>query len=176
MVDHTARPVPAACRGAARRHRVEGGRRRELKIRFTDAELDAITARAADAHVSVQRFMVSSSLARRPQPAVPVQLAAEVASLKRLIANLANNVNQIARRLNSGGAPDAGLPAAFGSVCRAMNRLDVALAWFDTPEAVTGSMASHQGSGGHQDPPRTAVPPPPRNDPPPGSPPPGTSP
>jgi hypothetical protein len=176
MVDHTSRPVPAACRGSARRHRVEGGRRRELKIRFTDAELDAITARAADAYVSVQRFMVSSSLARRPLPAVPVQLTAEVASLKRLIANLANNINQIARRLNSGGAPDAALPAAAASICRAMNRLEVALAWFDTPQAATSSTPGQQGSGGGQDPPRTAVQPPPRNDPPPGSPPPGTSP
>jgi Bacterial mobilisation protein (MobC) len=175
MVDHIARPVPAACRGAARRHRVEGGRRRELKIRFTEAELDAITARAADAHVSVQRFMVGSALARRAQPAVPVQLAAEVASLKRLIANLANNINQIARRLNSGGAPDAGLTATADSVRRAMNRLDIAIAWFDSPQAAT-STAGQQGSGGHPDTPRTAAPPHPRDDPSAGLPSPGTPP
>jgi mobilization protein NikA len=169
MVDHIQRPAPAACRGAARRHRVEGGRRHQVKVRFTEAELEAIIARAADAHVSVQRFMVGSALARRPQAAVPVQLAAEVASLRRLVANLANNINQIARRLNSGGAPDAGLTAAADSVRRAMNRLDVAIAWLDSPQAATGP-AVQRGSGGHQDPPRTAGPPLSRNDPPSGPP------
>jgi hypothetical protein len=165
VVDHSPRPVPAACRGAARRHRVEGGRHLALKIRFTEAELEAVTVRAADAHVSVQRFMVGSALARGSQPTFPVQVAAEVASLKRLIANLANNINQIARRLNSGGSPGADLPAALGSVRRAMNRLDVAIAWFDSPQA-TSSTAGQRGSGGQQDPPRIAAPPRPRNGPP----------
>jgi len=166
---------PAACRGAARRHRVEGGRRHQVKVRFTEADLDAITARAADAHVSVQRFMVSSALARRLQPAVPVQLAAEVASLRRLVANLANNINQIARRLNSCAAPDAGISAVADSVRRAMNRLDVAIAWFDSPQAAT-STVGQQESGDYQGPLRTAGLPRPRNDPPPGPPPPGTLP
>jgi hypothetical protein len=59
------RPVAAASRGSARRHRIEGGRRRELKIRFTDAEYDAIIARAADARVSVHRYVADGALAGR---------------------------------------------------------------------------------------------------------------
>ena len=133
MVDRIERQVPAASRGATRRHRVEGGRRLVVKIRFSEAERDAIAVRAASAHVSIPRFMVDSSLARGPQAAVPVQLAAEVASLRRLVANLANNINQIARRLNSGGGWDGSVTAAADSVRRAMNRLDLALAWFDSP-------------------------------------------
>ena len=51
-----AHAVPSALNGAARRHRVEGGRPRHVKIRFTDAEYDAIAARAVEARVSVPRF------------------------------------------------------------------------------------------------------------------------
>lgn len=125
--------VPAASKGSARRHRVEGGRKHEVKIRFTDAEYDAIAARAADAKVSVQRFLVDGALARRSPRAVPSALIAELSGLHRLTANLANNINQIARRLNSGLGPDASLPAAADAVHRAMNRLDNALAWLDVP-------------------------------------------
>jgi hypothetical protein len=125
--------VPAASKGSARRHRVEGGRKHEVKIRFTDAEYDAIAARAADAKVSIQRFLVDGALARRSPRAVPSALIAELTGLHRLTANLASNINQIARRLNTGLSPDASLPAAADSVRRAMNRLDSALAWLDVP-------------------------------------------
>lgn len=132
MPEHT---VPAASKGSARRHRVEGGRQHQVKIRFTDAEYDAVAARAAGAHVSVQRYLVDGALARRPPRSVPSALAAELAGLRRLTANLANNINQIARRLNAGGDPDAGTTAAADAVRRAMNRLDAALAWLGVPPA-----------------------------------------
>lgn len=127
------RAIPAASRGSARRHRVEGGRRHPVKICFTDAEYEVIAARAADARVSVQRYLVDGALARRPSRTAPSALAAELAGLRRLTAGLANNINQIARRLNAGADPDPGIPAAADSVCRAMRRLDSALAWLDIP-------------------------------------------
>lgn len=133
MQEHT---VPAASKGSARRHRVEGGRQHQVKIRFTDAEYEAVAARAADARVSVQRFLVDSALTRRrPPPSAPSALAAELAGLRRLTANLANNVNQIARRLNVGADPDLGITAAADSVRRTMNRLDSVLAWLGAPHA-----------------------------------------
>jgi len=126
--------VPSASSGPARRHRVEGGRKKAVKIRFTDDEYAAIAARAAEARVSVQRYLVARALARRPAPrAMPAALAAELAGLRRLAASLANNMNQIARRINSGADPDAGLLAAADSVRRTMNRLDSALAWIGAP-------------------------------------------
>src|SRR5579859_3423847 len=91
-----ARPVPPAFNGAARRHRVEGGRPRHVKIRFTDAEYDAIAARALEARVSIPRLIVDSTLIRRNRVAPSPALTAELAGLRRLVANLANNVNQIA--------------------------------------------------------------------------------
>lgn len=129
------RTVPAASRGSARRHRIEGGRKHQIKIRFTDAEYEAIAARAAEARVSVQRFLVDSALAQqhRPRRSAPAALIAELAALRRLTSNLANNMNQIARALNSGANPDARIPATVDSVARTMSRLDNALAWFPVP-------------------------------------------
>jgi hypothetical protein len=125
--------VPAASRGAARRHRVEGGRPHAVKVRFTDDEYAALSARAAASRVSIQRFLVEGALTPRRQVVVPAALNAELAGLHRLVANLANNINQIARKLNAGGRPDASVTAATNAVARAMTRLDTALAWLGEP-------------------------------------------
>jgi hypothetical protein len=138
MQEHT---VPAASNGAARRHRVEGGRPRAVKIRFTDPEYDAIVARAAEARVSVQRYLVERALSRvaPAHRAAPSALTAELAAIRRLTANLANNMNQIAHWLNAGGDPDARIPAAADAVIRVTRRLDALLAWLDSPQLRNGN-------------------------------------
>ena len=103
----TERPVPAASNGAARRHRVEGRQPHAVKIRFTDTEYEAVMARAASAGVSVQRYLTDRAFAKRPPGHAPAALIAELAGLLRLTRSLSNNINQIARWLNSGGRPDA---------------------------------------------------------------------
>jgi Mobilization protein NikA len=123
------RPVPSASRGTARRHRIEGGRPCTVKVSFTHAEYDALTARAACSKVSVPRFLAECALIRRPQTiTAPAALTAELAALRRLTANLANNINQIARKLNAGASPDGAIAPTLGAVRRTMNRLDTALA------------------------------------------------
>ena len=126
----TRHAVPSQVNGAARLRRVEGGRQHVVKVKLDEAEYAAIAGRAADLKVSIQRYFVSSAfISRSPaQPArVPSSMAAELAGLRRLTANLANNINQIARRLNSGGSPDASIDPALAAVRRAMDRLDRAL-------------------------------------------------
>jgi len=139
MVDFPRRrPIPAASRGTARRHRVQGGRPNAVKIRLTDTEYTAVTARACEARVSVQRFLTDCALTRRQQPvAVPSAVTAELAALRRLTANLANNINQIARKLNSGGSPDASIDPALDAVRRTMDRLDRALSAVTAHNPVT---------------------------------------
>jgi hypothetical protein len=130
MIDHNQQPerqVPSGARGAARRRRVEGGRPRAVKIRFTDAEYEAVAARAADSRVSIQRLLVAGALTSEPATTAPSALTAELAGLRRLVANIANNINQIARKLNSGGRPDVGIASAADAVQRTMRRLDAAL-------------------------------------------------
>ena len=135
MMDfQSSHPVPSAARGSARRHRVEGGRHCVVRVRFTDAEFAAVEARAAESRVTVQRYLAGCALSRRPHltaTAAPSALTAELTALRRLTANLANNINQIARRLNSGGAPDASIDPALAAVRRAMDRLDRALSVAD---------------------------------------------
>jgi hypothetical protein len=125
--------VPAGSRGSARRHRVEGGRQRVMKLRLTDAEWDALAARAERAKVSMQRFLVETALTGARVVSAPQSLIAELAAIRRLLGLLGNNVNQIARALNSGGHPDAGAAATLEAVRRLMKRLDTALGWLGVP-------------------------------------------
>jgi hypothetical protein len=136
-------PVPSAARGSARRHRVEGGRHCVVRVRFTEAEFAAVEARAAESRVTVQRYLAGCALSRRPPlttTAAPSAMTAELTGLRRLTANLANNINQIARRLNSGGSPDASIDPALEAVRRTMDRLDRAIAAAHPAE--TGSLRS----------------------------------
>jgi len=125
MTEHKHRPIPAAARGTVRRRRVDGGRQQVIKIRFTETEYQAITEGAAAEHMSVQRFLAEGALTRRPQASAA--LVAEIAGLRRLVANHANNMNQLARRLNAGGRPDNSIAPALAAVCRTLSRLDNAL-------------------------------------------------
>jgi len=145
--------VPAASRGAARRRRMEGGRQHAVKIRLTEAEYADLITRAAAAKVSVQRFLVDRAMPAARAAAPPAALASELTALRRLTANLANNINQIARKLNSGGFPDSSIPPAADAVRRAMCRLDSAL-------AVVGSRTppGHPGTPRSGDPPSRTMP------------------
>lgn len=124
-------PVPSAARGSARRRREEG-RHYGMTMRFTGPEYDALAALAAEAGLSVPRYLVDSALAEaaQPQTASPA-LMAEITAVKRLIANAANNINQIARKLNSGAAPDASIAPSMAAARYAMSRLDVVLDGID---------------------------------------------
>jgi hypothetical protein len=159
MIDHSEQPEcqgPDGSRRVARRHRVEGGRQRVVKFRFTDAEYEALGARAAEAGVSVPRLLIASALTRRQATtAAPSALAAELAGLRRLVANLANNINQIARKLNAGGWPDASISPAADAVQRTMRRLDAALA---AAGAATRAMPPEQPAQGPDPPDRPAEP------------------
>jgi Mobilization protein NikA len=129
MSNQVTNPVPSAANGATRRRRVDGGRHRAVNLRLDDAEYAAISSYAASAKLSIQRFIVSCALTgTAPASPAPSALTAEIAGVRRLTANLANNVNQIARKLNSGGVPDSSIPATAEAVRRVMLRLDSVLA------------------------------------------------
>jgi hypothetical protein len=106
------------------------------------------------------------ALTRRPTtPAAPSAVAAELAGLRRLVANQANNINQIARKLNSGGRPDGSIAPAADAVRRTMRRLEAVL---DTA-ARTGLLQVQDQAIQHPEPDQSGspriIPPPPRNTP-----------
>jgi Bacterial mobilisation protein (MobC) len=74
-----------------------------------------------------------------------------LAALRRLTGNLANNINQIARVLNSGGVPDASIPATAEAVRRAMTRLDSVLSGMVPDHA---ARPQNRMSDSHPGPPR----------------------
>jgi len=103
-----------------------------MTMRFTGPEYDALAALAAEAGLSVPRYLVDSALAEATQPQIASPaLMAEITAVKRLIANAANNINQIARKLNSGAAPDASIAPSMAAARYAMSRLDVVLDGID---------------------------------------------
>jgi hypothetical protein len=148
------RQITARTTGAARLRRTDGGRRRVITVRVTDAEYDAITARAAVLGISRQRLMVEAATAPRPAGGplygVPASernaLTIELLGVRRLVAGLANNINQIARVANATGAVPAELPPAATATTRALHRLDAAV------DALTPSRR-HPSGAGYLDPP-----------------------
>ncbi|WP_143053698.1 hypothetical protein [Streptomyces sp. 2112.2] len=85
-----------------RSKRVPGGREHVAKVMMTTAEYEKVSARAIVLGVSVPRALIEAAagvppLTRREREI----LYGELNGLKFLLGNLTNNVNQIARALNS---------------------------------------------------------------------------
>ena len=117
--------VPAG----GRRRRLEGGRRRIVKIRLSDPEFEALAVRAKGAGVSVQRLVVDAALADgAPTPAERRALWSTLLAARRQVAGLATNVNQLAKVANSTGRVPAGTAAALARIAAIDDRLTEAAA------------------------------------------------
>jgi Bacterial mobilisation protein (MobC) len=73
------------------------------QVTLTHAERDQLRARAAELRVSVPRLMVESALSGVETPAERRHVVAELFEARRLLATVANNVNQLARSANISG-------------------------------------------------------------------------
>lgn len=95
-----------AGRKSTRRRRVPGGRQTKHIVRVTPEEEGQLMSRALRYGVSVPKLLVDSALAGDASTAaenasVRDALITELFGVHRLLANIANNVNQIARVANS---------------------------------------------------------------------------
>jgi hypothetical protein len=70
----------------------------QVNIRMTIAQYDLVTAKAAEANLSVSEFMRKAALGHR----IIVPVATVYAPLARALISIGNNVNQIARSSNRG--------------------------------------------------------------------------
>ena len=79
--------------------------RREViqKVKLTDEERDQLRARAAELGMSVPRLLVESALSGVETPTERRRTVAELFEIRRLLATVANNVNQLARSANISG-------------------------------------------------------------------------
>jgi len=105
-------------------------RKKAVQVRLTEAEHEQL-AGLADGHgVTVQRLLVEAALAGRETPAARRSAMAELFAIRRLLANVANNVNQLARAANvTGDAPavarlEAVLEELRGVLGRTLDVLD----------------------------------------------------
>jgi len=95
-------------RSAARRRRVEGGRHHRHVVRVTPEEEAQLLALALRYRVSVPKLLVDSALtggseAAASNASVRHALITELFGLHRLLANVANNVNQMTKALHATG-------------------------------------------------------------------------
>lgn len=89
------------------RSRVEP-RRVYQQVTLTEAEREQLRARAVEMGVSVPRLLVESALSGVETPTDRKRMIAEWFEVRRLLATVANNVNQLARSANISGQVDAG--------------------------------------------------------------------
>ena len=73
------------------------------QVTLTKAERDQLRTRAAELRVSVPRLMVESALSGVETRTERRHLVAELFEARRLLATVANNVNQLARSANISG-------------------------------------------------------------------------
>ena len=109
-----------------RRRRILGGRHKRYVVRVSDVE-EGYLRRLALAHrVSVQRLLVESTMAAGAGQSLADRRAviANLFGLYRLAANIANNVNQIAKVANATGEIRAELAATLDAARRVAVRID----------------------------------------------------
>ena len=90
-------------KGRTRRAREPVRREVIQKVKLTDKERGRLRARAAELGISVPRLLVESALSGVETPTERRQTVAELFEIRRLLATVANNVNQLARSANISG-------------------------------------------------------------------------
>ncbi len=133
MSDETPEPAPGAApsrRVFARRRRgnVAGGRQHSHRVKVTPEE-EALLVQLAEAQrVSVPRLLVESALAAKGETSTQRREAmVELLAVRRLLAAVSNNVNQIARHANASGEFPVDAAGVLHGVRRVAQRIDTTL-------------------------------------------------
>ncbi len=112
--------------GRSRRAREPAARQVVQKVKLTEGERDQLRARAGELRVSVPRLLVESALAEATVTGTERRAEmVELFEVRRLLATVANNVNQLARLANTSGEVPVGqrLENAVGDVEEIVGRL-----------------------------------------------------
>lgn len=114
--------------GRRRRANVAGGRQHSHRVLVTPEEEAVLARLAAEQRVTVPRLLVESALS--PAGETPTQrrdAIAELFAVRRLLAAVSNNVNQVARHANAGPEFPADAAAVLAAVRRTVGRIDETL-------------------------------------------------
>jgi hypothetical protein len=128
---------------------IPGGRRRQLLLRFTAAELAEVTGRAAVygvapaafAHITARFFEPTARALRRLRPPMSrqdaVALAADLVPMRRTLSGIGTNLNQLARTANAGDQVSAAqLTAAVEYLAHVLARIEDWLDRLDPDQVV----------------------------------------
>lgn len=112
-----------------RRRRVEGGRHHRHVVRVTPEEEGQLLALALQYRVSVPKLLVDSALAggaaaAAANAAVRHEVIAQMFATHRLLAGIANNVNQMARATNATGEVQDAMVVTLAKVREVADRID----------------------------------------------------
>lgn len=121
----------------ARRARVTGGRQVQVQVKFSEAEYQAVVARAVGAGLTVPSYLALAGV--RPDGVDSASAKAALINARgarRVLAGVANNLNQLTAKLHATGEVDPSLPPVVAAVERVMARVDEAIA--DIAALVTG--------------------------------------
>jgi len=123
----TPAPSRPPSRTLPRRRRANAAKPRDRQqlVWLTAEEKLALVSRAAEENVSVSRLLVESALAGGESPEGRRAVMVELLQLRRLLATIANNVNQLARAANVSGEVSPRAEATFADVRDLMLRIDV---------------------------------------------------
>lgn len=111
-----------------RRRRVPGGRRVLVQVKFTEDEYVAVALRASAARLTVPSYLAITGL--RPSGVASADAKSAVTNLsgtRRVLAGVANNLNQLTAKLHSTGELDDSLPVVVEAVERLTRRVDAAV-------------------------------------------------
>ena len=104
--------------GRLRRRREAKPRRISQQVLLTEEEREQLRARAGELGVSVPRLLVESALSGVETPTERRAWIAGLFELRRLLATVANNINQLAKVANTSGEVPTGerLSSTVGEV------------------------------------------------------------
>lgn len=110
-----------------RRANATEARTRLQPVRVSEEERQRLVELAAEQRVSVSRLLVESALGGGESPEGRRAVMAQLFELRRLLATMANNVNQLARSANMTGQVPTALSGSLADARDLMLRIDVML-------------------------------------------------
>lgn len=127
----TAAPAGSKRRAGRDRDHARPGRRRQVKLRYSDTEYAALAAAARLAGLTVTGYAADAALAAatdaEPPSTAPWRAAlVELMEARTQVRRIGVNVNQAAAILNTTGEPPPWLEHAITLANRAVTRLDAA--------------------------------------------------
>lgn len=118
----------ARARQRQRRANVPGGRQHYHRVGVTPEEEALLLQRATAARVTIPRLLVESALAEQGETATDrASQLTELFHVRRLLAAVSNNLNQIARATNATGEIQAELDETLRAVQTVSARVGAAL-------------------------------------------------